>query len=72
MHVMYSRPPYDILWHSGMSAENLLDGEAPWSAFQFVHVPLWHDWWLQVCHGHSEMSSQVEERRETIERVPLR
>ena len=72
LHVLHSRPPHHFLRYPRMSAESLLDSQAAWTTLEFVHVPLWLDWWVQVCDGHSEMPSQVQEGREAIERVPVR
>ena len=72
LHVLYSWPPHNFLRHPGVSAESLLDSQATWTTLEFVHVPLWLDWWVQVCDGHSEMPSQVQEGREAIERVSVR
>jgi hypothetical protein len=58
--------------HPRLSAESLLDSQATWTTVEFVHVPLWLDWWVQVCDGHSQVPSQVQEGREAIERVPVR
>lgn len=59
MHVLYPRPPHNILRHPSMPAENLLDSETTWPAFEFLHMPLWLGRWLQVCDGHPKMSSQI-------------
>lgn len=72
LHVLHSRPPHHFLRHSRMSAEGLLDSQAAWTTLEFVHVPLWLDRWVQVCDGHSQMPSQVQEGREAIERVSVR
>ncbi|KAK3722515.1 hypothetical protein LTR37_002507 [Vermiconidia calcicola] len=39
MHVVYPRSPHDILWHTGMPDQDLLDGQKARAAFELMHMP---------------------------------